>query len=66
MVLFWALLPAVDFIETGLVARFPSLIVASMLMILAFLAFIAGLILDIIARKSRQQFEIDLMTGTKL
>lgn len=57
---------AVDFIETGLVARFPSLIVASMLMILAFLAFIAGLILDIIARKSRQQFEIDLMTGTKL
>jgi len=51
----------VDFFRTGLVERFPSLIVASMMIILSFLSFVAGLILDIIAKKSRQQFEIDLM-----
>ena len=55
----------VDFLRTGIVERFPSLIVASMLTILSFLSFVAGLILDIIARKSRQQFEIDLMRTIK-
>lgn len=50
----------VDFFETGLVARFPSLIVAGLLVILSFLSFDTGLILDIILKKSRQQFEIDL------
>ena len=50
-----------DFFNTGIVERFPTLIISSMLMILSFLAFITGLILDIIARKSRQQFELVLM-----
>lgn len=49
-----------EFFATGLVARFPSLIVAGFLVVLSFLSFITGLILDIILKKSRQQFEISL------
>jgi len=54
-----------DYLNTGLVARFPTLFVAGMLVVLAFLAFSTGLILDIIIRKSRQQFELDLMSNTR-
>lgn len=50
----------VEYFDTGLVPRFPSLIVAGLLMVLAFLSFATGLILDIILKKSRQQFEIEL------
>ena len=50
----------VDFLKTGLVERFPSLIVSGVLMTMSFLSFVTGIILDIVLRKSRQQFEIDL------
>lgn len=50
----------IDFLASGIVERFPSLIVATMLVILSFLSFVSGVILDIILKKSRQQFEIDL------
>lgn len=50
----------VEYFNTGLVPRFPSLIVAGLLVVLAFLSFATGLILDIILKKSRQQFEIEL------
>lgn len=49
-----------EYFETGLVERFPSLIVAGLLVIMSFLSFVTGLILDIILKKSRQQFEISL------
>ena len=49
-----------EYFATGLVARFPSLIVASLWLIMAFLSFTTGLVLDSVLRKSRQQFEIDL------
>lgn len=49
-----------EYFRTGLVERFPSLIVAGLLMVLSFLSFVAGLILDTIVKKNRQQFEIDL------
>lgn len=49
-----------DYFATGLVERFPTLIVSGLLVVLAFLSFTTGLILDIIKKKSRQQFEIDL------
>ena len=52
----------VDYLDTGLVARFPTLIVAGMLVIVSFLSFATGLILDIIIKKSRQEFELDLMS----
>lgn len=50
----------VEFFATGLVDRFPSLIVAGFLVMTSFLSFTTGLILDIIMKKSRQQFEISL------
>lgn len=50
----------VEYFETGLVEKFPSLIVAGLLVVMSFLSFATGLILDIIMKKSRQQFEISL------
>ena len=51
---------AVEFLRTGLVPRFPTLIVAAVLWVLALLMLVCGLVLDTVARKHRQQFEIDL------
>ena len=49
-----------EFLQTGLVPRFPTLIVAAVLWVLALLMLVCGLVLDTVARKQRQQFEIDL------
>lgn len=49
-----------DFIMTGEVPRFPTLIVSGFIMIAAILSFFAGLILQTIAEKNRQDFEIEL------
>jgi len=45
---------AITFIETGLVPRFPTAILATGLMILAALSFFAGLILDTVVRGRRE------------
>lgn len=50
----------VEYFESGYVPKFPSLIVAGLLVVMAFLSFTTGLILDVISKKSRQQFEIEL------
>ncbi len=50
----------VEYLRTGLVPRFPTLIVSGVLFTLALLMLVCGLILDTVARKHRQQFEIDL------
>lgn len=50
----------IEFFQTGLVERFPSLIVGGLLAVLSFMSFSTGLILDGMARKSRQQFEMDI------
>lgn len=50
----------VDYFNTGLVERFPSLVVAGVILAMSFLSFDTGIILDIVLRKSRQQFEMDL------
>lgn len=47
-----------EYIYTGLVPRFPTLIVCGFLVILGFMLFTCGLILDVINNKSRQLFEI--------
>lgn len=49
-----------EYFQTGLVPRFPTLIVAGVLFTLGLLLLVCGLILDTVARKHRQQFEIDL------
>lgn len=50
----------VEFFATGLVPRFPTLIVSGVLMTLAMLMLVCGLILDTVAKKHRQLFEVNL------
>lgn len=50
----------VEFSKTNLVPRFPTLFISVMFLLLAFSAFLTGLILDLIAKKYRQLFEINL------
>lgn len=50
-----------DFLETGMVAKFPTLIVCGFVLIAAIQAFFAGLILSNIATQSRRDFEYKLM-----
>ncbi|MEG1774977.1 MAG: glycosyltransferase family 2 protein [Clostridia bacterium] len=49
-----------EFLRTGLVPRFPTLIVSGVMMTLAVLLLVCGLILDTVAKKHRQLFEINL------
>jgi glycosyltransferase involved in cell wall biosynthesis len=44
----------VEFLQTGLVPRFPTAILSASVMILAFLAFISGLILDTVTLSRRE------------
>jgi len=47
-----------DYLQTGLVPRFPTLIVSGFLIIISVLFFFVGLILEVIGKKHRQLFEI--------
>lgn len=49
-----------EYFRTGLVPRFPTLIVSGVLLTLAILMLVCGLILDTVAKKHRQLFEINL------
>ncbi len=51
----------IDYLKTGLVAKFPSLIAASFFGIIAIQLFVCGLILESMARKDRQSFELHLL-----
>lgn len=53
-----------EFIQTGFVRRFPTLIVCGFVMIAAFLSFFAGMILGTINHKNRQDFEMNLYRVT--
>lgn len=48
----------ISFIKTGLVAKFPTLIVLTSFGVIGFLLFSCGLILDVITKKHRQLYEI--------
>lgn len=50
----------VAYFETGLVAQFPTLIVSGFIMVTAIQSFFAGLILQTILHKNRQDFELEL------
>jgi glycosyltransferase involved in cell wall biosynthesis len=50
----------VNYLETGLVPRFPTLFVASTIVIIAILLWICGLILDVIVTKHKQLFELQM------
>jgi len=47
----------VDFVNTGLVERFPTLIVCCFVELAAIQSFFAGMILEVIAAKDRREFE---------
>lgn len=49
----------IDYLDTGLVRRFPTLIVCSFTMMAALLSFFAGLILSVIRNQALQNFELN-------
>lgn len=48
----------IEYINTGLVPRFPTLIVSGLLALLGFMFFFCGIVLDVVARKHKQLFEL--------
>lgn len=50
----------VEYFDTGMVPRFPTLIVAGFLAIVSILMLICGIILQVVVRKQRETFEIML------
>lgn len=50
----------IEYIETGLVPRMPTLVVSAILMLAAFLSVVCGLILDTNAKNSRKNFEVQM------
>ena len=50
----------VSYFQTGLVLRFPTLIVSGFIYVFALLLFITGIILDAIVKKHRQSYELFL------
>ena len=50
----------IEFNQTGFVARFPTLIVCGFVILAAMVSFFAGLQLQTITRKNRQDFEMEL------
>ncbi|MBR6403573.1 MAG: glycosyltransferase [Eubacterium sp.] len=51
----------IEYFETGLVPRFPTLIVCGFMIIAAIQSFFAGMILETIVQKNKQDFEEQLM-----
>lgn len=47
-----------DYLHTGLVPRFPTLIASGFLIVVALLFFFTGVVLEVIGKKHRQLFEI--------
>lgn len=54
----------IDYSKTGLVERFPTLIVCGFVMIAAIISFFAGQVLKTINQKNRQDFEMELMRAS--
>lgn len=48
----------IEYLETGLVPRFPTLIVSAFIVLLAMLMWVCGLILEVVVKKHRQMFEL--------
>ncbi len=51
-----------EYLSTGLVPKFPTLIVCGFIMIASILAFFAGMMLQTIVQKNRQDFEMSLIS----
>ena len=55
----------VEFFDTGLVPRIPTLIFAGFMLIISILLFVCGLILEVVVKKHRQLFELILIKTKK-
>lgn len=55
----------VEFFDTGLVPRIPTLIFAGFMLIISILLFVCGLILEVVVKKYRQLFELILIKTKK-
>ena len=55
----------VEYFETGLVPRIPTLIFAGFMLIIAILLFVCGIILEVLVKKHRQLFELVLIRTKK-
>lgn len=53
--------PLLGYLDTGLVEKLPSLIAASFFGVISIQLFVGGLVLESIARKDRQNFELHLI-----
>lgn len=51
------------YLRTGLVPRFPTLIVSGSIIIAALQSFFSGMVLDTIAKRNRQEFEVHLIAA---
>lgn len=49
-----------EYFTTGLVERFPTLIVSGFMLVIMVLMLVCGIILEVVARKHRQLFELNL------
>ena len=54
-----------SFMETGLVAKMPSAILAAVNMVIAFLSFFSGLILDVIKKSRHERKRLNYLTMKK-
>lgn len=54
----------VEYLHTGLVARFPTLFISCVALIIGILMWVCGIILDVIAKKHKQLFELYLYSIT--
>lgn len=50
-----------EYFKTGLVLRFPTLIFGLVMLIIAILLFVCGVILEVVVKKHRQLFELNLI-----
>ena len=55
----------VEYFKTGLVPRFPSLIFSGFMLVISILMFMCGIILEVVAKKHRQLFELVLINNRK-
>ncbi len=53
----------IEYLHTGLVSRFPTLIVCGFVILAAIISFFSGLVLDNIIQKRNQDFEFNLQTA---
>ncbi len=63
--LFFGIPVFIEYFETGLVPRFPTLIFSGFMLTIAILMFICGTILEVVVKKHRQLFELFLINTKK-